>query len=659
MFWGLSIGYQVRHIQPLTKLDGQEDVLTGWVEVCPASGSLYTLHVTAAEKVPANTRVLLYCNDRCAPKLYETVSSSVQFSLSAASYRANGIVLVAFPTAYDEEAVLNTGERIRRPITHYLQPLRDYFAQVLRRYLPGDEGALLAALCLGQKHGLPTEIEEAFRGSGLAHLLVVSGLHLSLVAVSVRSLLRRCRLGMRAATIVSMILVLVFMCLIGFTPSIVRAGVMCLIWLAGQLLRRRADGLNSLGLAAMLLLAYNPYMAVSVSFQLSFAATAGVICLASRLSKPLLRQPPEKGHRIAERLCHWYNTGVVGLAACLGASLFTLPLVCRYFGGFPLTTPLSNLLAVIPGSWALLSGWVGLLLCSVPGLAFLGRGVLTGAGYLARYLMGVADLCDSDAAFIRTTSTWQHWLVAGICLTIAVGILLGEKQLLRRILVWGIALLVLAWGTNAALTRHTTTLTVQSVGSGTAVYMEQPGYAALLVTHSDGLKDATYLLEDMGCVRLDALLIGTGEPAHVGQLAQLLRQMDIRQVFTVSAPTWAVGLSTLPTPLSPGSALTGGRDVSLLVEDETRWHLHCGETDLLLCVDLPFLPPGTQADGIVYSGRLPAGADTAICDQGLLMCSQEKLPVALPESYPILVRTEDGVTLTTRGTGEWSIIPWL
>ena len=105
-----------------------------------------------------------------------------------------------------------------------------------------------------------------------------------MVAVTMRRLLRR--LGYRLSAVLTIPFILAFMLLVGFTPSVCRAGVMCLVWLGGYLVSRRQDGLNSLGLAAMLLLAENPYTLQNAGFQLSFMATAGILLIAPRLMGP-------------------------------------------------------------------------------------------------------------------------------------------------------------------------------------------------------------------------------------------------------------------------------------------------------------------------------------------------------------------------------------
>ena len=229
---------------------------------------------------------MLYCPDECAPSLQDTVTARVRLDTLYDSQfyrRSQGIHLCAFPTEYGEDALCITrGSGVPAP-SRCLWPLKQRLTGTLRGVLPGEEGALLAALCLGDRSGVTRETLDAFARSGISHILVVSGLHLSLIAGAVLALLRFC--GRRSAALLTVPVVVLFMLFIGGTPSVVRAGVMCLVWLTGRLLRQRADALNSLGLAALCLLLYDPYTLFSAGFQLSFAATVGVVTLTPRLSR--------------------------------------------------------------------------------------------------------------------------------------------------------------------------------------------------------------------------------------------------------------------------------------------------------------------------------------------------------------------------------------
>lgn len=654
LFLLVAAGHRYGRVRPLEALAGHTDTVTGWVAAVPASGSMYTLEVTGADRVPAGSRLLLYCPDECAPSLHDTVTARVQLDTLYDSQfyrRAQGIHLCAFPTEYGEDALCITRGSGAPTLSRSLWPLKQRLTATLRGALPGEEGALLAALCLGDRSGLTEERLDTFSRSGISHVLVVSGLHLSLVAGAVLVLLRFC--GRRGAALLTVPVVVLFMLFIGGTPSVVRAGVMCLVWLVGRICRQRADALNSVGLAGLCLLIYDPYMLFSAGFQLSFVATVGVVTLTPRLYRDQGRPLQEEKWpvRMWRRMVA-YLWG--GAAVCVAATIPALPFVCYYYGGFPLTTVLTNLLAIPAGTGALLTGWLGVLLAGVPLLYPIGRGLLLVAGYLARYLAWVAQLCSPQGTFVRVDTLWSLALVSGLCILLVYGILRRVSR--RRLLAGVLALSVLAVGVGLPLTLGVPRLTVSPAGDGASILLRQGRRAALLVTHSDGLSDAIYTAEGLD---LDLVFVGDGDPADGGALARLVHGTDATHVYTTATTGWEAGVPFAVHEFYPGDRLSVWGRYSLTVPADGWWRLEVGDAALLVCTDPAAPPPEEATPGmVVYAGGLPA--QPLPTGQSVLVCGDQWLAANRPDpAARMAVLTDTSVTFTTRPTGEWSVLPWL
>lgn len=654
LFLLVAAGHRYGRVRPLEALAGQTDTVTGWVAAVPASGSMYTLQVTQAERVPAGSRLLLYCPDECAPSLQDTVTARVRLDTLYDSQfyrRAQGIHLCAFPAEYGEDALCITrGSGVPAP-SRCLWPLKQRLTGTLRGVLPGEEGALLAALCLGDRSGVTRETLDAFARSGISHILVVSGLHLSLIAGAVLALLRFC--GRRSAALLTVPVVVLFMLFIGGTPSVVRAGVMCLVWLVGRVCRQRADALNSLGLAALCLLLYDPYTLFSAGFQLSFAATVGVVTLTPRLYRAA--DHPVQEETWPARVWRGLRAYLWGGAAvCIAATIPALPFVCYYYGGFPLTTVLTNLLAIPAGTGALLAGWLGVLLAGVPLLYPIGQGLLLVAGYLARYLAWAAELCSPQGTFVRVDTFWSLALVAGLCVLLVYGILRRVSR--HRLLAGVLALSVLAVGVGLPLTLGVPRLTVSPAGDGASILLRQGGRAVLLVTHSDGLSDAIYTAEDLD---LDLVFVGDGDPADGGTLARLVRETDAAHVYTTATTGWTAGVPFTVHRFYPGDRLSVWGRYALTVLADGWWRLEVGDAALLICTDPAAPPPEEAVPGmVVYAGGLPARPLPT--GQSVLVCGEQWLAANRPAPvHRMAVLTDKSVTFTTRPTGEWSVLPWL
>jgi competence protein ComEC len=193
--------------------------------------------------------------------------------------------------------------------------------------LPPTSRALVAGFLLGDTRAIPTPVIDAYRESGLSHLLAVSGENVAFVMALTAPVLRRFRLGARTG--IALAIVVVFAAMTRFEPSVLRASAMAAIVLLATLSGRPASSLRVLAYAVIALLLVDPFLLHSVAFALSCGASAGI----ALLSRPVGTRLP--GPR-------WVREP---LAVSIAAQLGVLPVLLWVFGTFPLITPVSNLVA--------------------------------------------------------------------------------------------------------------------------------------------------------------------------------------------------------------------------------------------------------------------------------------------------------------------------
>lgn len=209
--------------------------------------------------------------------------------------------------------------------------------------LRGDELATVGALTLGYKEELGKELRRHFQASGAAHVLAVSGLHTGIIYGVLIGLLTlgghvKPRYENRAGRwTISMLIISVmwfYAWLTGMTPSVVRAVLMVTIFEVGRMAYRQAISLNTIAAAAVLILLFKPTDLWSVSFQLSFAATAAIVILMSAFRHLVISK-----YRSLN-----YLTGI--LLVSIAAQLGTLPLTMYYFGQISNYFLLTNLIVL-------------------------------------------------------------------------------------------------------------------------------------------------------------------------------------------------------------------------------------------------------------------------------------------------------------------------
>lgn len=218
--------------------------------------------------------------------------------------------------------------------------------------LPADDGALFRGLVVGDDRDQPREMIERFRASGLSHLTAVSGQNVSFVLMAAAPLLRALRPWWR--WVVTLGLILWFVSLTRFEPSIVRAGAMASLSATAFVLGRERSPVRLLWLAVTGLLLIDPLLVRSVGFWLSVGATWGVAAL---------------GPRLAERLSA-LRFLATPLGVTLGAQVGVVVPAVMVFGRLPLVSIPANLLAVPVAGFVMLYGLpAGLLAGAVPWVA--------------------------------------------------------------------------------------------------------------------------------------------------------------------------------------------------------------------------------------------------------------------------------------------------
>lgn len=229
----------------------------------------------------------------------------------------------------------------------------------VRRLAPSeDAAALFLTLAAGQRAALDDSLEDAFSRSGLAHVLSVSGLHVAALALMTLALLRRLlvRVGARfrgiearrVAAPASVPFVWAYVVFTGNQPPAVRSAVMATVVLLGLALWRRADGLNSLSAAAILLVIWAPSSVVDLSLQLSFLAVLSLLLLTPALSAAIALAPLDPTEerwwmrlwgKARETILETFGAS----AAVTGASV---PLVASAFGRASLAGLISNIVCL-------------------------------------------------------------------------------------------------------------------------------------------------------------------------------------------------------------------------------------------------------------------------------------------------------------------------
>jgi competence protein ComEC len=223
--------------------------------------------------------------------------------------------------------------------------------------LKGKEFAVASALLLGQNDMLDNETRQAYSGSGVMHILSVSGLHVGVIYIIINFLLGFMKKSGRQLYLKTMLILFTiwaYAVLTGLSPSVLRSAAMFTFISIGNVSRRHVHIINSLSVSAMVLLVLNPLLIMNIGFQLSYIAIIGIVFI----NKPIadLWQPK---NRILD-----YIWGLI--AVSIAAQAATGPLAMYYFHQFPTYFLAGNLVAIPLSFLAIYSGVAVLLTSFVP-----------------------------------------------------------------------------------------------------------------------------------------------------------------------------------------------------------------------------------------------------------------------------------------------------
>ena len=485
--------------------------------------------VTETERRSASGRVLVTIYGE-APALGEGQRIAADVRLHPpVGYRNPGGFDYPAQLRREGVALVGSGRADRvRPLTADLPPwptrVKRWAVARIGAALPEGSAALLAGLLLGERAALPREMDDAFRRAGVYHVLAVSGFNVALVSASIFATLsmvgvsRRLTAGIAAAALVGFALV------VGAQASVLRATIMGLVLLGGVLLERESQLPNALGLAALGLLAWRPGDLGDPGFQLSFAATAGIVYLAAPVGGALARLgcPPRAAAAVAVS------------AVAQGA---VLPVMAAHFNQLSLIGLAANLLVVPLAGAATTVGLFGLALAVVSDLAgSLALDLAWALVVLLRLAVWLAAAVPYALVHIPAPGppAMAAWVV-GAALAVSVG-----RQWARRTagLLFVAGLVAAAWPWLAPGDGRLR-VTFLDVGQGDAIFIEVPDGPRLLVDGGPGggarfdvgERVVAPYLWNRGVTGLDVVAATHADADHSGGLAAVLRRFTVREVW--------------------------------------------------------------------------------------------------------------------------------
>jgi competence protein ComEC len=486
------------------------------------------------------------------------------------------------------------------PVLDLILRFKTYAYDVLASLLPDPEGALLAGILLGIETGIPEEVQRAFSATGTSHIIAISGFNLTIVAGIFAATARRL-VNRRWETLVALTGVWLYVVLVGTSAAVLRAGVMASLVVVAQHEQRKVHGPTSLAAAVLFLSLLDPAVLWDVGFQLSFAATLGMMLyvqpLAAGMERVLARwTTPQHAEKAVAAL-----SDVLIVTAAVQVT--TLGIMVYHFRKLSLITLPANLL-VLPiqlfvmasGGLALLTGmvwrplgapfawiaWVFLTLTIRP-LQWLSR--------LTRVEIPLGD--------VTGTAVWGYYVLVGALTW------WFSRSVSRRAEIWSRARAVKInqWAVAAVVALPVLIIAlvhgrpdgqlhvvVLNAGEGEAIYIRTPnGHQALIDGGATGPNTLAALGRQMPFWdrTLDLVVLSAPVDGRVTGLVPVLERYDV---------TYVAYADFLSTRDDSSPALQRWKDLIARRPGGTHGSLIAGDTwtlDAGVRLDVLWPPPGT------------------------------------------------------------------
>lgn len=510
--------YSRSSVEPPRSLDGRDETIHGTLCELPEHRNgrwYYEVRVDAdnAKGRPTGYKIRLSSQNKLDIDPYSRISGKVHLFLptggngfsSQTYYASKGIMMFAY---LQQNSILQIQSPVEKPPYYYALRMRQKLLDSVESLLPPKEASLVNGILLGETDALSESLTANFRTDGISHILSVSGLHMSTIAELLIFLLLFLRVPKRPASVIAACGVFGFMAVTCFVPSVTRSGVMCLLLLAGPLFSRRADPLNSLCTAVLLICLANPYAAADVGLLLSFFATLGLILCTG----PITNFLNAKFDRI-----HVLSTIVRGvngvLATSVGATLFTLPIILMSFGTVSVVAPLANILELVPSSLLMCFGAVAAVLNVILPSTFLAMPFALVTGFLAKYMSICADcLAHIPFASVAASHGFVTLWLAGTILLFAAALFFGKgKRLFPQTACLSVIVLLVGIFSFQLSQSGVTRLAVLDTGDGVSAVLTRSNHAAVVGCGSYNSGKVISYLNSENVMKLDALTVLTNK----------------------------------------------------------------------------------------------------------------------------------------------------
>ncbi len=469
----------------------------------------------------------LYNKVKFKANLYKV--SSLE-STAASTYKADKITLIGSCV----KGTLKVFENENKGFEYYLQSYKYKLVDAVYNLLPNDVGGFIIGITFGEKDFMSKELIAQSKITGVSHILVVSGLHLAIWIGFVYAVLKKL-LGVKISCYISLAFIVLFMAFTGFTPSVVRAGVMTAFAFISRLCGEKNDSLNALGIAALILTIFDPFSVYNVGTVFSFASVFGILLMSEYIRPKTDTLIMRIKSDILRRIVNYLFSGIM---VSLSVQIFTFPISVLYNIDFSFISVISNLAISLFTTTAMVCGGFGSFLLSLcPGFT-LTKIVFGTSIIFSKLIIIIIQKLSVYESLYRNVSTIENYLLLIILLFVLILIVFASISNKRKIMVFSLFLVPMVLISNllpAIYRKVCVEFAVINVGEGMCITFTHENETVMFGCGGDrySINDITEYLNERSIKNVKALYLPVDKNATLTNNARVLcKEINVDSVVT-------------------------------------------------------------------------------------------------------------------------------
>lgn len=575
--------------------------------------------------------------ERVNAKLY-TCGTDNGYNLS------KGIFLTSY---YDEECKFEPAGETQFSLYSYAVSARMTMKESLDSLLSEDYSALCKAVLLGDKKALSQDIKSSFSDTGTSFLIVVSGMHLAIVVGFILFLLKKITKNRIDQCVVIIAVVISFMAITGFTPSVIRSGVMVIVTCCATLMFRRSDSINSLGIAALVLTLFNPYSVGDIGMLLSFSATFGIILWSQKITDYIVKKLNVKNKII--KYC------VNAIAVSLSASLWIIPITTIAFGKISPYVVIISFFSQPIVSLLLIFAMLASLLYLCPVISFLAYPSALIAGLLAKlFLFIITFFASVPYCSVNSDKVYFYVWIAVSVLLVIIGYAVKAKGFyIKCAVTFSVSTLILGWAMYSFVIDDISVVRIYSTGYGITASAES-GDNITMLSCGGSVQYQEDIIESISNdhLSIDNIIILNQKNKYSKYLSEFLSEFDVSNILVYDSNSEYQTLlenfdghnrstfsGNVHFSLNIGADMT---DEVLCIDGVTYQYISSDNKSMLFAptgADISKLPEQYRKADYLLTDTLPENYDLLSCDEVIFAGEKNKLT----EKYNSLSEISDKI----------------